>query len=65
MRLKMTIEIELDETIWGFTEEEKLWMENEVFVGDGILILHSNEIGDEVGAVRSVKNITYIIDKKP
>lgn len=59
MRLKMTIEIELDENVWGFTDEEKLWMENELFVGDGSLILHSNEIGDEVGVIKSVKNIRY------
>ena len=55
----MTIEIELDDTLWGFTDDEKIWMENEVFVGDGSLIMHSNEIGDEVGVIKSVKNITY------
>jgi hypothetical protein len=59
MILKMTIEIELDDTLWGFTDDEKIWMENEVFVGDGSLIMHSNEIGDEVGVIKSVKNITY------
>ena len=56
----MTIEIEVDEDIFGVTEEERLWMENEVLIGNGTLILHSNEIGDEVGIVKSVKNIQYL-----
>ena len=60
MRIKMTIEIEVDEDIFGVTEEERLWMENEVLIGNGTLILHSNEIGDEVGIVKSVKNIQYL-----
>ena len=56
----MTIEVEIDETIYSFAEEEKLWLENEILIGDGSLILHSNEIGDEVGIVKKVKNIQYI-----
>jgi hypothetical protein len=60
MRIKMTIEIEVDEDVFGCTEEERLWMENEVLIGNGTLILHSNEIGDEVGIVKSVKNIQYL-----
>lgn len=56
----MTIEIEVDEDVFGCTEEERLWMENEVLIGNGTLILHSNEIGDEVGIVKSVKNIQYL-----
>ncbi len=42
------------------SEDEKLWLENEILVGDGNLILHSNDVGDEVGVVRSVKNIQYL-----
>jgi hypothetical protein len=42
------------------TEDEKHWFENEVLVGNGTLILHSNEVGDEVGIVTSVKNIQYM-----
>jgi hypothetical protein len=60
MRIKMTIEVELDDAAYHGTEDEKLWLENEILVGDGNLILHSNEIGDEVGVIKSVKNIQYI-----
>ena len=55
----MTIEVEIDETIYSFAEEEKLWLENEILIGDGSLILHSNEIGDEVGIVKKVRNVQY------
>ena len=56
----MTIDIDVDENIYGFSEDEKLWLENEIFIVDGSLILHSNEIGDEVGPVKKVRNIQYI-----
>lgn len=60
MKIQMTIEIELDDEFYGNTEDEILWLENEILVGDGNLILHSNEIGDEVGVIKSVKNIKYV-----
>ena len=59
MIVKMTIEVEIPEDAFGFSEEEKLWLENEVLVGDGSLILHSNDIGDEVGVVKKVRNVSY------
>lgn len=60
MRLKLTIEVELDDASYGQSEEEKLWMENEILIGDGSLILHSNEIGDELGEVKKVTNIVWL-----
>lgn len=60
MIVKMTIQIEMDEEYYGFSEEEKLWLENEILVGDGNLILHSNDIGDSVGVVKSVRSIQYL-----
>lgn len=60
MKIKVTLEIELEEGyILIADEEEKLWFENEVMVGDGSLILHSNEIGDTVGVVKKVKDLEY------
>ena len=59
MKIKMTITIELDEDLYPNTEDVKLWLENEVFVPDD-MVLHSNEIGDEVGVVKSIKNIQYL-----
>lgn len=61
MKIRVTIEIEVDENAFPLAdEEEKLWFENEIMIGDGNLILHSNEIGDEVGVVKSVKNLQYL-----
>jgi len=61
MKVQLIIEIELEDELYNnFAEEEKLWLENEILVGDGSLILHSNEIGDTLGIVKSVKNIKYL-----
>ena len=56
--LKVTFEIKLPD-VYGLDEEEKLWLENEILVGDGSLILHSNEIGDEVGTIKKVSNVRW------
>ena len=56
----MTIIVELDDNLYGSSEDEILWLENEIFVGDGNLYLHSNDIGDEVGVIKSVKNIKWL-----
>ncbi len=60
MRAKITIEFELDDAVFGKSEEETLWLENEILVGDGSLLLHSNEIGDTIGEIKKVSNITWI-----
>lgn len=60
MKIKMTIIVELDDELYSDSEDEKLWLENEILVGDGNLILHSNEVGDEVGIIKKVTNIQYI-----
>lgn len=60
MKIKVTLEIELEEGyILIADEEEKLWFENEVMVGDGSLLLHSNETGDTIGVVKKVSNLKY------
>ena len=53
----MTIVFELDDNVYGNTEDELLWLENEILVGKRNLILHSNEIGDSLGEITSVKNL--------
>jgi hypothetical protein len=53
----MTIVFELDDNVYGNTEDELLWLENEILVGNRTLILHSNEIGDSLGEITSVKNL--------
>jgi len=56
----MTIEVEVEDTFNFTHEEEKMWFENEVLVGDGTLMLHSNEIGDTVGVIKKVSKVQYI-----
>ena len=60
MVAKITIEFELDDAVFSKSEEEILWLENEILVGDGSLLLHSNEIGDTIGEIKKVSNITWI-----
>jgi hypothetical protein len=59
-KIKLTIEVEVDESLYNLDEEEKLWLENEILIGNRTLYLHSNEIGDEIGVVTLVKNIQYL-----
>ena len=49
-----------DDEVYGNSEDEKLWMENEILVGDGTLLLHSNEIGDTIGEVKKVSNVQWL-----
>ena len=65
MILKLTIEVRLDDYVYANSEEEMLWMENEILVGDGNLLLHSNEVGDTIGEVKKVSNIQWIKDENP
>lgn len=57
-KLKLTIEVQIPD-VYILDEDERLWMENEILIGDGNLILHSNEIGDEVGIVKKVSNLCW------
>jgi len=60
MKIKMTIEVEVEDGFLNFSDEdEKIWFENEVLIGDGTLMLHSNEIGDTIGVIKKVSNIKY------
>ena len=60
MKVQITAIVELDDSLYDGSEEERIWIENTVLVGDGNLIVHSNEIGDEFGVVKSVKNIKWL-----
>jgi len=59
MKIKMTITIELDESLYPNNEDVRMWLENEIFIPNE-MVLHSNEIGDEVGVIKSIKNIQYL-----
>lgn len=61
MKVRLTIEIDLDKNLINFSDdEERMWVENEILVGNRELIVHSNEIGDYVGEVTSVKRLTWL-----
>ena len=60
MILKLTIDLNLDDEVYGNSEDEKMWMENEILVGDGTLLLHSNELGDTIGEVKKVSNVQWL-----
>lgn len=60
MKIKMTIEVDLEDYVFDPTEDESVdWFEKEVLSGNGTLLLHSNEIGDTIGVINSVENIQY------
>lgn len=52
--LKMMVELEYDEELMGTSKEEIDWFHNDILLKDK-LILHSNEIGDEVGIIKVIK----------
>lgn len=64
MKVKLTIELEINEEVFENSEEQKLWIEKEILVCDGRLILHSNEIGDTLGEIKKVSNIKWETSKK-
>ena len=60
MKIKIELEVELED--WVFDpndQEEKDNFENTILVGDGSLVLHSNEIGDTIGVVYQVNKIEF------
>lgn len=58
--IKLEIELEYDdELMHGNDDEATDWFNNEILIGDkGLLLLHSNEIGDCVGKVRGLRLLT-------
>ena len=56
MKKNLKLLIELNATDWtqNMDAEEKDWFINDILL-KGELILHSNEIGEEVGTVRVLK----------
>ncbi len=51
MKFLLILELDVDEKVYGTDQDEVDWLCNDILLGDGGLILHSNEIGDEVGIV--------------
>jgi len=52
MNIKLLIELEYDEDIHGDDEDGIYWFKNSILTGtNGILLLHSNELGETIGSV--------------
>ena len=64
MIIRLTIDVELDDELYGYSDEEIMWMEGEVLIGSEDLYLHSNYIGDEIGKVVNVKDIQWIKEEQ-
>lgn len=56
-KIKMIIELEYDDEIMHDTDQEAIdWFNKDILLGKkGLLLLHSNEIGDHVGKVEGLK----------
>jgi len=58
MKVKLTIEVDLEESM-NLYDDERIWAENDVFTSDGSLSLWSNEIGDTVGTIINIENFEW------
>jgi hypothetical protein len=56
-KIYLAIELEYDDEIMhGESKEDQDWFVNKILIGEeGLLLLHSNEIGDSVGKVRGLR----------
>ncbi len=59
--VRLLVEVEVDDTLYPCSEdsdpEELDWFYNELMLGEGgLLLLHSNEVGDGVGKVTVLAN---------
>lgn len=57
----------IDSLPYGYTkiynhkdDEERMWAENEILIGNRELIVHSNAVGDYIGEVTKVSNLTWL-----
>jgi len=59
-KIKMTVELEYDDEIMhGSCKVSEQWFKEEILSEDkGLLLLHSNEIGDSVGKITVLGLVT-------
>jgi hypothetical protein len=60
MKIKLTIEVELESHMIPDCLEEKTFFDEEIYIGDKSLSLFSNEIGDTIGYITNVDSLEYI-----
>ena len=56
-KIKLIVEIEYNaKFMHGDCQEEKNWFYEEILLGEkGLLLLHSNELGENIGTVKGLK----------
>jgi len=59
-KLYLEIELSYPDHVHGTDPESEEWFKNEILMGNTLedgkeLVLHSNEIGDEIGLVRVIR----------
>ncbi len=59
MKIRLTIEVEIESAI-PMDADEKAWFKEAILTLDGLLSLHSNELGDTVGEVTRGSNVHYL-----
>ena len=61
-RIKLTIEVELEDHIYdeSFDETELEFFMEEVMTTNGTLLLHSNEVGDTIGTIIKIEDLTFL-----
>lgn len=60
MKIQLTITLNLDDDIWGNSDEEIDWLKKDILQSPETLCLHSNEIGDTIGDITKVTNIKIL-----
>lgn len=56
-KIRMVIELEYDDEVMHGADQEAIdWFNSDILLGKkGLLLLHSNEIGDNVGSVEGIE----------
>lgn len=56
-KIRLEIELEYDEELMHNDDQEAIdWFHNDILIGEnGLLLLHSNEIGDGIGKVKGIR----------
>jgi hypothetical protein len=61
MKIRMTVEIDLASSLINHeNDDERMWVENEILVGTRELMIHSEEVGDFIGEVTKVSNLSWL-----
>lgn len=61
MKVLMMVEVDLGDSLFDPKDnEQRIWAENEILVGDKHLVMHSNDVGDYIGEVTKVIDLIWL-----